>query len=318
MKSGDGVVAGGDGRDISLRRPRARPGGSTARRTLDWLLGTGAVDEEDRRRERALNGLLAGSFLLALIAAVQRLPAVLAGGAAAADHGPTLILASAAGVAFCLLLVVSRVHGQVLAAWGLLATYYAVAVWLFVAEGTEEPTAILLTAMLVVVAGVLLGSRACLMAVLVVTATLVGVSVLSSANVLKPGGATPGVLDQLQLCGGLAAMALVLSARTREPRGSIRELLSGNPPALDDARLQVLTVRELQVVRLVAAGHSNAEIARELFVSPRTVHTHVSNALRKTECSNRTELAVLAIHDRAGALADRHFTASQTDELSSA
>jgi DNA-binding NarL/FixJ family response regulator len=54
------------------------------------------------------------------------------------------------------------------------------------------------------------------------------------------------------------------------------------------------------VVRLLAAGHPNAEIARELFVSPRTVHTHVSNALRKTNCSNRTELAVLAVQDRAG------------------
>jgi DNA-binding CsgD family transcriptional regulator len=285
-----------------LREPLTRAVGAAPRRTFDWFVGTRAADEEDRHRERALNGLLTGSLALALLAALQRLPAVLAGGAGAADHGPTLILASIAAVAFCLLLVASHRRRQVLAARGLLATYYGAAVWLFVAEGTEEPMAMLLTAMLVVAAGVLLGTRACVIAVLAATLTLVSMSVLASADALKPGGATPGVLDQLQLCAGLAAIALVLSARTRERRGSIGELLSpehGLPPALDDARLQALTVRELQVVRLIAAGHPNAEIARELFVSPRTVHTHVSNALRKTNCNNRTELAVLAVHDRA-------------------
>jgi DNA-binding CsgD family transcriptional regulator len=286
---------------VSLRSPLTRAGEAARRRTLDWFVSTRAIDEEDRRREFALNGLLTGSLALALIAALQRLPAVLAGGAGAADHGPTLILASLAAIAFGLLLVASHTRGQVLAARGLLVTYYGAAVWLFVAEGTEEPMAMLLTAMLVVAAGVLLGTRTCVIAVLVATLTLVTMSVLASADALKPGGVTPGVFDQLQLCAGLAAIALVLSARTRERRGSVGELLSGDnggPPALDDARLQALTVRELQVVRLLAAGHPNAEIARQLFVSPRTVHTHVSNALRKTNCSNRTELAVLTVHDR--------------------
>lgn len=52
-----------------------------------------------------------------------------------------------------------------------------------------------------------------------------------------------------------------------------------------------LTPREVQVLRLVNRGRSNRAIARELFLSPRTVEMHVSNALLKLECANRTEAA---------------------------
>ena len=52
-----------------------------------------------------------------------------------------------------------------------------------------------------------------------------------------------------------------------------------------------LTERERDVARLVAAGSSNAEIADELFVSPKTVERHVSNLLAKLDARNRTELA---------------------------
>ena len=52
-----------------------------------------------------------------------------------------------------------------------------------------------------------------------------------------------------------------------------------------------LTRRELQVLCLVDRGRSNREIARELFLSPRTVEMHVGNALSKLGCARRAEAA---------------------------
>jgi DNA-binding NarL/FixJ family response regulator len=52
-----------------------------------------------------------------------------------------------------------------------------------------------------------------------------------------------------------------------------------------------LTRREWQVARLVARGHSNRQIARELVVSDRTVDTHVSHIFRKLGVSSRAQIA---------------------------
>ena len=52
-----------------------------------------------------------------------------------------------------------------------------------------------------------------------------------------------------------------------------------------------LSRREREVVRLVAVGRTNREIARDLFLSPRTVDMHVRNILRKLDCRSRMEAA---------------------------
>ena len=59
-------------------------------------------------------------------------------------------------------------------------------------------------------------------------------------------------------------------------------------------RLDVLTPRERQVVTLVGRGLSNAEIGAELFLSPATARTHVSNAMSKVGVSNRAQLVAFA------------------------
>jgi DNA-binding NarL/FixJ family response regulator len=52
-----------------------------------------------------------------------------------------------------------------------------------------------------------------------------------------------------------------------------------------------LTRREVEVIRLVALGLTNREIARELFLSPRTVEMHVQNIVAKLDCRSRADAA---------------------------
>jgi DNA-binding NarL/FixJ family response regulator len=58
-----------------------------------------------------------------------------------------------------------------------------------------------------------------------------------------------------------------------------------------DPELDQLTNREREVLRLLARGYAYKEIAKELFISIKTVETHVSNVLRKLQMSNRYELS---------------------------
>jgi len=61
---------------------------------------------------------------------------------------------------------------------------------------------------------------------------------------------------------------------------------SGRSAAAEES---VLSARELEVLRLVAAGSTNGEIARKLWVTEQTVKFHLSNIYRKLEVGNRTE-----------------------------
>jgi DNA-binding NarL/FixJ family response regulator len=58
-----------------------------------------------------------------------------------------------------------------------------------------------------------------------------------------------------------------------------------------DSELDQLTQREREVLRLIARGYAYKEIARELYISVKTVETHVSSVLRKLQLSNRHELS---------------------------
>jgi DNA-binding NarL/FixJ family response regulator len=63
-----------------------------------------------------------------------------------------------------------------------------------------------------------------------------------------------------------------------------------SPPAAG-AAAGVVTRRETDILRLVAEGHSNAEVARTLWIAEQTVKFHLSNIYRKLHVSNRTEAA---------------------------
>jgi DNA-binding NarL/FixJ family response regulator len=78
-----------------------------------------------------------------------------------------------------------------------------------------------------------------------------------------------------------AAVARRLAQEIRAPRSGLR----------------ALTAREREILRLVAEGRSNKEIAAELVISERTARTHVSNLLGKLGLASRTQAALLAIRE---------------------
>lgn len=65
-----------------------------------------------------------------------------------------------------------------------------------------------------------------------------------------------------------------------------------------EASINELTTREREVIRLVALGRNNREIAQELFISEKTVKSHISNLLGKLNLEHRTQLAIYAIKNK--------------------
>lgn len=77
-------------------------------------------------------------------------------------------------------------------------------------------------------------------------------------------------------------------------RRLIAEFAARRDPASAPHALGELTEREREILRLVARGLSNAEIASRLMISPLTAKTHVRNVLGKLECHDRAALTALA------------------------
>jgi DNA-binding CsgD family transcriptional regulator len=104
----------------------------------------------------------------------------------------------------------------------------------------------------------------------------------------EAGARYDGALARFELAAALRADGR--ESATVEARASAAlEGLGARPPA---ARAGGLSAREVEVLRLVAGGASNADIARELVLSVRTVERHVANLYLKIGASGRTARAV--------------------------
>jgi DNA-binding NarL/FixJ family response regulator len=73
----------------------------------------------------------------------------------------------------------------------------------------------------------------------------------------------------------------------------VADFFAAGPPAPTDAFPQ-LTTREREILDLVAAGRSNAQIAAALYLSPKTVRNNVSNVFTKPQVADRAEAIVRA------------------------
>ena len=88
-----------------------------------------------------------------------------------------------------------------------------------------------------------------------------------------------------------AGDALITPSVTRRLISEFAARPDPNEPPLE---LEDLTEREHEILRLVAAGLSNAEIAGRLVISPLTAKTHVSHILSKLQCRDRAQLVAMA------------------------
>jgi DNA-binding NarL/FixJ family response regulator len=111
----------------------------------------------------------------------------------------------------------------------------------------------------------------------------------ASGFLLKDATAEELIAAVHTLAAGEAILAPAVTRRVIEAFGAA--------PRTDPAaarRLGVLSAREEEVLRLLARGRSNAEIARELFVSDATAKTHVSNLLNKLGLRDRVQAVIFA------------------------
>lgn len=77
--------------------------------------------------------------------------------------------------------------------------------------------------------------------------------------------------------------------------GFVLDTFSPYPVGSVDAELDLISDREREVLQLIARGYTYREVGNELFISIKTVESHVSAVLRKLQLSNRSELTRWAV-----------------------
>jgi len=107
----------------------------------------------------------------------------------------------------------------------------------------------------------------------------------AAARVLREAFSLAAALGAIPLREGIEALAR---------RARVRLTAAAEERATDDATRLGLSRRELEVLALVAAGHTNREIARLLYISDKTASAHVSHILTKLGVANRNQATALA------------------------
>jgi LuxR family maltose regulon positive regulatory protein len=116
-------------------------------------------------------------------------------------------------------------------------------------------------------------------------------ALLARLAAARPGSGQPGAARHID--PGYVAAILSACGQPQAVPSPQRRAVTG-PPGLTQPLTEPLTERELQVLRLLAAGRPNQRIAHDLFLALDTVKKHVTHILRKLSAANRTEAAARA------------------------
>jgi len=92
---------------------------------------------------------------------------------------------------------------------------------------------------------------------------------------------------------GESLLQPLVAARVLDKLGEM--MMAGESPSLKPAPGEHLTAREREVLRLLAGGARTRDVAEALFISERTVKTHVANAMHKLDANTRAEAVARAI-----------------------
>jgi len=101
-------------------------------------------------------------------------------------------------------------------------------------------------------------------------------------------------LDASEFLEMLAGLERGEAAITRK---TAARLMAGFQHLTEQAENAALTKREIQLLHWMVEGHSNKEIAKELFISENTVKYHIRNIFQKLEVQNRTEAVAYALRE---------------------
>jgi NarL family two-component system response regulator LiaR len=143
-----------------------------------------------------------------------------------------------------------------------------------------------------------------------------GISAIRALQAARAGARVlvlSSYVDDAQVFAAIEAGAagyLLKDVQPEDLATAIRQVHAGLPALHPEAAARLmhrtaepatdynLTPRELDVLRLIAEGFANKEIGQRLFVSEKTVKTHVSHVLQKLRVSDRTQAALLAVRSR--------------------
>ena len=117
-------------------------------------------------------------------------------------------------------------------------------------------------------------------------------------SIVLPHGSTDSFVQSLRLAHmGEATIPMRLAVQLL---GEGHESGTDAPASPNGVGNYNLSNREMQILRLLVAGRSNKEIAKELAITEATVKVHVKSVLRKVQVANRTQAAIWALHHGMG------------------